>query len=132
MAAIDAHKVESSIQRYFAMLRNTGYVSITDTRRLLIYMFLHEWLNSEIGFFVTGRDYKRIGDIVRSISGDCLIPYTSYCRNGFASTKLGSPMLMGTSVFNRLRNTQSEDRRHAEDNPYRLVEGQMTLNDRND
>lgn len=131
MVALNDKVVHNSLSRYFKMLTNTGFASIRNTRRIIVEMFLNEWLNSDMSFFLTDKDYNKIASAYRVISGDCLIPYANYCnrklRVGISGTRVGSPMLMGTSVYERVRHTESDSVRFAESNPVRLVEGATTL-----
>ena len=131
MIVLNDKVVHNSLGRYFSVLANTGYVSVRNTRRILVEMFLNEWLNSDISYFLTDRDYNEIAFAYRTIVDDCLIPYANYCnrklRVGISGTRIGSPMLMGTSIYERVRYTESDVTRFAESNPVRLVEGATTL-----
>lgn len=133
MVALNDRTVHNTLGRYFTMLTNTGYASIRDTRRVIAQMFLNEWANSEMSFFMTDRDYNSIAMAYRNITGDCLIPYENYCnrklRVGISGTQIGSPMLMGVTTLERVRHTESDGVRIAESNPVRLVEGATTLGD---
>lgn len=133
MVALNDKAVYGTVNRYFKILKNTGFVSVKNTRRVLVEMFLNEWLNSDMSFYLTEKDYNSIAFAFRNITGDCLIPYGNYCnrrlRVGISGTQIGSPMLMGASTYERLRHTESDNVRYAESNPVRLAEGLTTLGD---
>lgn len=70
--------VVDSLDRYFTVLGSLGYVSDTNTNKLILLQFLQEFLQEYQGY-ITEADYTKIASILQCLaSGSCLIPFKEY------------------------------------------------------
>ena len=106
--------VADSLDRYFTVLGSIGYVSETNTNKLLLLQFLQEFLQEYQGY-ITEADYTKIESILQCLAGSsCLIPFKEY-------------MLISQPVESRIysvpvRITEDSVLRHVEvDGDLRLV-----------
>lgn len=67
-----------ALDRYFAVLEKVGYISNSETNKLLLLQFLQEFLQ-EYSYYITEEDYNIIDKLLQCLSsGSCLIPYRDY------------------------------------------------------
>ena len=67
-----------SLDRYFTVLENLGYVSDVNTNQLLLLQFIQEFLQEYQGY-ITEAEYTKIESVISCLSGStCLIPYKQY------------------------------------------------------
>lgn len=106
--------VADSLDRYFTVLGSIGYVSETNTNKLILLQFLQEFLQEYQGY-ITEADYTKIESILQCLAGSsCLIPFKEY-------------MLISQPVESRIysapvRITEDSILRHVEvDGDLRLV-----------
>lgn len=106
--------VADSLERYFTVLGSVGYVSDTNTNKLILLQFLQEFLQEYQGY-ITEADYTKIESILQCLAGSsCLIPFKEY-------------MLISQPVESRIystpvRITEDSILRHVEvDGDLRLV-----------
>lgn len=72
---------QESIIRYFTALSQLGYKSYCDTEKLLILIFIQEYLK-DYQYYITEEDYNYICKAVENLYGStCLIPYQYYQTN---------------------------------------------------
>lgn len=91
---IDEGKALDIIGKYHAVLQKTGYVKHSIVLRLLIYVFLLDFVDYTHTFY-DEKDYNVIAramDVLFS-RGGCLMPYPVMCTNRVV---LGRPEYMGT------------------------------------
>ena len=70
--------VADSLDRYFTVLGSIGYVSETNTNKLILLQFLQEFLQEYQGY-ITEADYTKIESILQCLAGSsCLIPFKEY------------------------------------------------------
>ena len=70
--------VADSLDRYFTVLGSIGYVSETNTNKLILLQFLQEFLQEYQGY-ITEADYAKIEFILQCLAGNsCLIPFKEY------------------------------------------------------
>jgi len=81
MTTVDDGIVRDSLIRYFRSLAKVGHASDGDVRSLLVQLFADELLTGEFRWFINDGDYGTIRNLLSSISGTCLIPYTSFCAD---------------------------------------------------
>lgn len=64
------------LNKYFNTLKYTGYISSTETLKILLLLFIDELSTKEIGIYLTNEDYKVINNLLYSLFGSsCIIPY---------------------------------------------------------
>ena len=67
--------------RYFTSLSNYGYRNEEEVKKLLLYVFIQELVNTT-SISISEEDYKHIENALYCIYGTtCLIPYPKYCEN---------------------------------------------------
>lgn len=70
-----------SCLRYFTALSHYGYRNNEEVKKLLLYIFIHELVNTT-SIVISEEDYKHIDNALYCIYGTtCLIPYPKYCEN---------------------------------------------------
>ena len=70
--------VADSLERYFTILGSVGYVSDTNTNKLILLQFLQEFLQEYQGY-ITEADYTKIESILQCLAGSsCLVPFKEY------------------------------------------------------
>ena len=102
MIATLNHKVAfEHLNRYFSMLKSTGYVKHDIVLRFLIYLFFIDFVDN-VYDFITEEDYNVINRALSVLfsSGNCLLPYTVFCANRALMGKatIGRAHYMG--IFN--------------------------------
>lgn len=71
--------VFSTVNRYFHTISNLGYKKDKDVNRLIIYLFLEEFLCGPMSQFITEKDYNTIDKALYCLYGtSCMIPYPDY------------------------------------------------------
>lgn len=92
MAQVTDTIVLGALKRYFKTLMSTGYSKPCDSRRLLICLLILDILSDNMNIFLTDRAYTLLSRIYRRMTGDCLLPYSAYCksRNTVGSYTTGS------------------------------------------
>ena len=69
---------QESLDRYFSVLEQTGYVNNNHVNNLILLSFLSDFLNQFQGY-ITEADYNKIDQIINCLSGkSCMIPYREY------------------------------------------------------
>lgn len=99
-----------SLEQYFTILESTGYFNYDLVFRLVLLLMAEEWLNSQLNFYMTEKDYDTISKFVYCLIGNCLIPYPEYMQN---IGVVGLPMF-NSGRENRLRITEQDLLRHIE------------------
>lgn len=110
---INEKRALASLDRYFGILSERGYVKNSTVSRFLLYLFLIDF--TECVFpFLTDEDYQKIRNLLARIfsGGDCLLPYPYGCDK---ELKLGMPYPFTKSLGNvndsNLSETEEELRR---------------------
>lgn len=68
--------LEVSLNRYFNLLSQTGYINDKQCSKLILLIFLTEFIQE---FIVTEEDYQKISKILTCLQqSSCMIPYKSY------------------------------------------------------
>lgn len=103
--------LETSLNRYFNSLAQTGYVNDRQCYDLLLFTFLTEFLQE---FIVTEEDYQKISRIITCLQQEsCMIPYKSYVKAIEASK---------TYLYNQpIRITEDNITRISQEQNIRLV-----------
>lgn len=74
--------INTSIERYFNALSNTGYMPYSDVYKLIVVIFADELLNGEYKRFVTDDDNTLIHKALYCLYGSsCLTPYPEKVAN---------------------------------------------------
>ena len=69
---------QCATERYFNVLQQTGYINDSDVNKLLLLLFLNDFLNG-YSYYITDEDYAKINSIIRCLSNTtCLVPYMEY------------------------------------------------------
>lgn len=67
--------------RYFTSLSHYGYRNEEEVKKLLLYVYIHELVNTT-SVSISEEDYKHIENALYCLYGTtCLIPYPKYCEN---------------------------------------------------
>lgn len=67
--------------RYFTTLSHYGFKNDEEVKKLLLYVFIHELVNTT-SIIINEEDYKHIENALYCLYGTtCLIPYPKYCEN---------------------------------------------------
>lgn len=67
--------------RYFTSLTNSGYVSDMDVKKLLLYVYIQELVNTP-SVSISEADYKHLEGALSAMYGTtCLMPYPNYCTD---------------------------------------------------
>lgn len=100
---IDEIKALQVANRYFSLLSETGYVKAGLTRRILVYLFLLDFVDFTHAFF-TEEDYGMVDRMLQKLfaGGSCLMPYSVFCTN---RVKLGRNEYMGVM---KVRKTEDD------------------------
>lgn len=85
--------VLGALKRYFKTLMSTGYSKPCDYKRLLICLLILDILSDDMNVFLTDKAYTLLSRIYRKFTGDCLLPYSAYCksRNTVSTATAGTP-----------------------------------------
>lgn len=94
LQVIAEKKALSTLETYFSLVDNTGYVRDNVLDRFLMYMFLIDFVEFTHDFF-TEDDYNTVADALSVLftTGNCLMPYPVFCTN---RATLGRAHYMGT------------------------------------
>ena len=113
---LDDKKVLSRISAYFDMLKQTGYVKDKMTFRLLLYIFLYDFVEELYDYF-TEEDYNKLNALLLRLfaDGGCLLPYETF---GNCRVKIGSKRYEGVMVR---RESEEGDNRITEDEHQRAI-----------
>lgn len=103
--------LESSLNRYFNSLAQTGYMNDKQCSQLLLLTFLTEFMQE---YVVTEEDYQKISKIITCLQQEsCMIPYKSYVKAVEASK---------TYLYNQpIRITEDNITRISQEQNIRLV-----------
>ena len=103
--------LESSLNRYFNSLAQTGYMNDKQCSQLLLLIFLTEFMQE---YVVTEEDYQKISKIITCLQQEsCMIPYKSYIKAIEASK---------TYLYNQpIRITEDNITRISQEQNIRLV-----------
>lgn len=109
----------STIENYFTALTETGHVTEGVSRKLLLYMFLLDFMDT-LFVYCTEADYDKINRVLSCIFNgrNCLLPYKLFYRYR-TTTKIGLPVYMSTVKFRatevdeETRTTENEQVRTA-------------------
>ena len=98
---IDEKPAVAVLDKYFDALSEMGYVKTSTTSRMLLYMFLIDFVDSVFPF-LTEKDYMKIRNLLARIysGGDCLLPYPLHCAHKIT---LGKSYPMGSN-YRRINN----------------------------
>ena len=114
---IDAEKATKTMERYFDLLRVTGYVKRPAVIRYLVYAFLADF--TDVTFdYMSEADYNKIDRILSKMfsTGCCLMPYP-VCTKRYVfgqSDVMGTPPLRSTEDKEGIRNTEDYEHRIME------------------
>lgn len=114
---LQADKPLELLMNYCAQLDNTGYVRHSAVSRLLLYVFIIDFVNS-LSEYMTDTDYKAIYKKLLDIFGVhcCILPYKPIIDE--RAVYFGKPVYTG--AFS-IKNTEADDERITEDSTYRAV-----------
>lgn len=109
-------KILSRILAYFDMLKHTGYVKDKSTFRLLLYIFLYDFVEELYEYF-TGEDYLKVNALLVRLfaDGGCLLPYETF---GNCRIKISVP---GYDNVLTIRESEDGDDRITEDEHLRAI-----------
>lgn len=75
------NEVYNSVNRYFSVLKHTGYKPDKDVEQLLVFIFIEEMLYGPLSQYITEEDYKSITNALYCLYGSCTIPFPDYKRS---------------------------------------------------
>lgn len=119
LGLIDENKALDIQERYYSVLKQTGYMKHDMVLRYLAYIFLLDFIDYTHGFFTEG-DYNMISKALSVLftNGGCMMPYPVFCAN---RAVLGRNEYMGT-LKNRITEDLSDNKdRFTEDEIIRVV-----------
>lgn len=97
------------INNYFNTLATLGYKNHKETDKLLLLLFLEEFINGPFSSYIDEEDYNTINNVLYCLYGStCLIPYPEFNS--------------GTSLIQTLN---SDNLRITEDNLIRISENEF-------
>ena len=119
LGLIDENKALDIQERYYSVLRQTGYMKHNMVLRYLAYIFLLDFIDYAHGFFTEG-DYNMISKALSVLftNGGCLMPYPVFCAN---RAVLGRNEYMGTLKNRITEDLPGNDDRFTEDDYMRTV-----------
>lgn len=79
-----------AINRYFSLLKHTGYKPYSQVENLIIMTFIEEMLDGPLSQFITERDYNSIINSLYCLYGTCMIPFPDY-KKAIAEVQDKSP-----------------------------------------
>ena len=116
---IEPKKALEYTNRYFSMLSNTGYVKLPVVKRILLYLWTVDFVQT-LYYFMSEKDYKKIEKLMNKVFsfGCCLLPYEAFYagKTQVGRGVIGRAYHMG--VFNQ-RHTEDSDPRRTEDDKLR-------------
>ena len=115
---ISKTKAEGYLVNYYDMLTKTGYVKDSMLKKLLLYIFLIDFVD-ELHFLITEKDYGFIDKALSRIfvNGGCLLPYPVFCTR---RATLGSAGYMGDFVVRVTEDLNGNDKRITEQEDIRI------------
>ena len=116
---IDEGRALDIIGKYHAVLSKTGYLKHNTVLRMLIYVFLLDFVDYTHTFY-DEKDYNVIAramDILFA-NGGCLLPYPVMCTNRVI---LGRPEYMGTMKLRRTEDGLGYEDRSTQDDKQRIA-----------
>lgn len=88
-----------SLNKYFKVLKNFGYLNKVETDRVLIVSFIEEMLNDKFSDFITADDYDIIVNTVNKIcSNSCIIKFPSF--------NVYTELIQDVKTYNKPRSTE--------------------------
>lgn len=103
----------NTLNKYFEVLKNTGYYNYKDVKKVVILDFIRELLSDNFSIYITEEDYASIADLLYCLFGsNCLIPYPVFISN--------LPMIGNNYDDDQLRITENEILRNTEDVYFRM------------
>lgn len=101
---------EEAIIRYFNILSKLGYKKYNDVNKLLILLFMEEFLSGEMSYYITQEDYRIIVNALYCLAGNsCMIDFpifATYDTLIHSNTREFIPRITEIGV---LRNTESDN-----------------------
>lgn len=101
-------KVLPIVSNYLNILKNTGYVSPEITRKMLVYLFIMNFVNT-VYYFLDEKEYAIIGRALVKLftDGGCLFPYATFDENRQKlKFTLGKATYMGIARIKSTNNTK--------------------------
>lgn len=114
---IFTHLILESLDNYWNLVEQTGYVSYDKVNGILALMLVDDFLNTELSAFVDEKDYNIMMEFLYCIYGrNCLVPYPEYKKD---SMQIGSILPKASNPFritqdSIYRPTQSGESRTTE------------------
>lgn len=68
----------NAVNRYFSILKHTGYKVYSEVEKLFVFLFIEELLTGPLSQFVTDEDYKSISNSLYCLYGSCMMPFPDY------------------------------------------------------
>jgi hypothetical protein len=102
----------TSLDYYFNALVQFGYKNQEDVNKLLVYLFIEEFLNGEMRIFITNQDYRTIQEALYCLYGNtCLIPFPKQYGhdNLFGHPYFEGPIIPRLTEDSNLRHTELDD-----------------------
>ena len=66
-----------SINRYYQVLKRTGFIGDQEVYKLFILSFLDDLFKEDFSWYITEENYKLIDNLITYLSkSSCIIPYT--------------------------------------------------------
>jgi hypothetical protein len=72
------NEVYDAINRYFSLLKHTGYKPYKQVDNLLVMVFIEELLEGPLSQYITEKDYNSIVNSLYCLYGTCMIPFPDY------------------------------------------------------
>jgi len=73
----------NALSNYYDVLSKTGYISSSDTEKLLLFSFYRDFVYNDYRGHITEEDYYLIDKVLNCLYGStCLIPYPDYLKMG--------------------------------------------------
>lgn len=67
------------VKRYFRTLSKFGYKSYKEVNKLIVLLFIEDFLREPFNLYIDEKDYKVIANTLYSLFGStCLIPYPEF------------------------------------------------------
>lgn len=73
--------VYNAVDRYFSVLKHTGYKAYNEVEKLIAYIFIEEFLTGPLSVYITEEDYNIISNSLYCLYGTCMIPYPDYMKS---------------------------------------------------
>lgn len=87
--------LSESLNRYYDVLKYTGYIKYQEVYKLLVSTFILDILEGEFGGLISEEDYKAMDNVLHCFYGSsCLIPYPTYKQNTVISKEYMDDTLM--------------------------------------